>query len=83
MTREEALEVFNHPTAHFTDEREEAIRVAIDAIEKLEDLKWLVESYPIRADHYDTKNGNKAFVLGAESMREYVLDVLNGEISVD
>lgn len=66
-----------------TNRIQEAIEVAIDALEKLEDLKWLMENYPIRIDRYDTEHGNRDFVLGVESMREYVLDVLNGEISVD
>ena len=37
---------------------------------KLIDLEEL-QKFPIRADHYDKKNGNKNFVLGIESLMEY------------
>lgn len=31
-----------------------------------------VLDYPIRLDHYDEENGNRHFVLGIESVMEYV-----------
>lgn len=31
-----------------------------------------VKEYPIRLDHYDKVNGSKQFVLGVESVLEYV-----------
>lgn len=34
-----------------------------------------VKKYPIRLDHYDKKNGNLDFVLGIESVLEYVDDI--------
>lgn len=50
---------------------------AIDAIEKLAKIRYLVENYPIRIDHYDFEHGNRDFVLGCESVRESILDILN------
>lgn len=35
---------------------------------KLEDI----QAFPIRIDHYDHKNGNIHFILGIESMMEYI-----------
>ena len=86
MTREEGM---NHLRGgrinciRDKDEDEELRVLCWWSLKMLEDLKWLMENYPIRLDHYDTEHGNIAFVLGVESVREYVLDVLNGEISVD
>lgn len=34
-----------------------------------------VKKYPIRLNHYDKKNGNLDFVLGIESVLEYVDDI--------
>ena len=34
MTPKEAIEVFNNPTQHWTNEREQAITLAIEALEK-------------------------------------------------
>lgn len=92
MTHEELIKALKEQAIDLPDNcsrymdfalRKSDIEMLIAALEKLEDLKWLMENYPIRIDHYDTEHGNKDFVLGVESMREYVLDVLNGEISVD
>ena len=35
---------------------------------KLDDI----QSYPIRIDHYDGKNGNIHFILGIESVMEFI-----------
>lgn len=34
-----------------------------------------IKKYPIRLNHYDKKNGNYHFVLGIESVMEYVDDL--------
>lgn len=38
---------------------------------KLEDI----QKYPIRLHHYDKENGNLDFVLGIESLMEYIEDL--------
>ena len=54
MTNKEAIEVFNHPTEHWTSEREEAISVAIKVLEKSEHYKW----HDLRKDPTDLPDVN-------------------------
>ena len=38
-------------------------------------------AYPIRLNHYDTKNGNRDFVLGCESVLEYIDNLPTADVA--
>lgn len=38
-------------------------------------------AYPLSWDHYDKKNGNRHFIAGVESYREYVEDLPTADVA--